>query len=71
MNNQIFSEVFWTFFLTSVIGCVLTIVRQAYKSKCKEVDVCCIKIIRDTENEEKIDEIEMAKRSSSKDEEKI
>jgi hypothetical protein len=25
---------------------------MAYKSKCKEVDVCCIKIIRDTETEQ-------------------
>jgi hypothetical protein len=28
---------------------------QCYKSKCKEVDFCCIKIIRDVEGEEELD----------------
>jgi hypothetical protein len=28
---------------------------QCYKSKCKEVDFCCIKIIRDTTAEEELD----------------
>ena len=60
-----FSEVFFTFFITSVIGCILAVGRLAYKSKCKEVDFCCLKIIRDTEAEEKIDEL-----SGNKDEEK-
>jgi hypothetical protein len=31
---------------------------MCYKSKCKEFDFCCIKIVRDTQGEEKIDEIE-------------
>jgi hypothetical protein len=26
---------------------------MCYKSKCKEVDICCIKVIRDTNLEEK------------------
>jgi len=60
-----FSEVVFTFFITSVIGCILAVARVAYKSKCKEVDFCCLKIIRDTEAEEKIDEL-----SGNKDEEK-
>jgi hypothetical protein len=41
------------------------VARLTYKSKCKEVDLCCLKIIRDTEAEEKIDEL-----SGNKDEEK-
>ncbi len=28
---------------------------QCYKSKCKEVKICCIKITRDVEGEEKLD----------------
>jgi hypothetical protein len=51
------SEVFWTFLITSVIGLVLGIVRICYKSKCKEVSFCCLKVIRDVETEEK--EMEM------------
>jgi len=66
MNPTVFSEVFWTFFITSTIGLLLALVKGCYKSKCKQVDFCCIKIIRDTENEEKLDEMTNG-RSDSKD----
>ena len=49
------SEIFWTFLITSTIGCFLGVVRILYKSKCKEASICCIKFIRDTEGEENID----------------
>ena len=49
------SEVFWTFLISSVCGVVLVGVRLCYKSKCREVDFCCLKIVRDVEGEEKID----------------
>lgn len=49
------SEVFWTFLISSVCGVVLVGVRLCYKSKCKEVNFCCLKIVRDVEGEEKID----------------
>ena len=49
------SEVFWTFFISSVCGVILVGIRLCYKSKCKEVDFCCFKIVRDVEGEEKID----------------
>lgn len=58
MNNTL-SEVFLTFLITSIIACFLTIIKQAYKSKCSQVEMCCIKIVRDTANEEKLDEMEM------------
>jgi hypothetical protein len=45
--------VFWTFFMTTVVGCILKFSSMFYKSKCKEVTCCCIKIVRDTELEEK------------------
>jgi hypothetical protein len=47
------SEVFWTFFITSIIGCMLKLSSMVYKSKCKQVDICCLKIVRDVETEEK------------------
>ena len=59
-----FSEIFWTFFITSIIGCLLATCRMLYKSKCSEVSFCCIKVIRDTANEEKIDEIAAIKTAS-------
>ena len=51
-----FSEVFYTFLITSLIGFVVALSKMAYKSKCKEVSCCCIKIIRDVEIEEKENE---------------
>lgn len=57
------SEVFWSFFLTSTIGCLLGIMKMLYKSKCKTVDCCGMKVERDVEIEEKEDELEMRNRS--------
>ena len=50
-----FSEVFFTGLYSSIIGFLIAIGAQCYKSKCKEVNICCIKIIRDTTGEEVID----------------
>lgn len=47
----VLSEVFWTFLITSCIGLIIGLARMAYKSKCKEVSCCCIKIVRDIEAE--------------------
>lgn len=49
------SEVFWSFLVTSIIGCIFGIAKMAYKSKCSDVQLCCIKFHRDVEGEEKID----------------
>ena len=52
---MVFSEIFWTGFYTASGALILALVNQCYKSKCKEVDICCIKIIRDVSIEEEID----------------
>ena len=52
-----FSEVFFTGLYSSLIGFLLAIGAQCYKSKCKEVNFCCIKIIRDVEGEEQLDNV--------------
>ena len=49
------SEVFWTGLYSSLIGFVLAIGSQCYRSKCSQVDICCIKITRDVEGEEALD----------------
>ena len=59
MNDSTFDAVFWSFFITSVIGCLLKFGSMAYKTKCKEIDCCGIKITRDIQAEEKIDEKEI------------
>lgn len=61
-----FTETFYMFIITSGIGFFLALVKSCYKSKCKEVSCCCMKIIRDVETEEKLDELTNNK-SDSKD----
>jgi hypothetical protein len=52
-----FSETFFVGLYTSAIGFLLALGAQCYKSKCKEVSFCCIKIIRDVEGEEQLDNV--------------
>jgi hypothetical protein len=47
------SEVFWISFITASITFLGVVARLCYKSKCKNIECCCIKIIRDVETEEK------------------
>ena len=49
------SEMLVTFIVTSCVGLILASMRLCYKSKCRSIDMCCIKILRDTEGEEKYD----------------
>ena len=53
MDTNIFDAVFWSFFITSMIGCILKGGSMMYKSKCKEFSCCCIKIVRDVNAEER------------------
>jgi hypothetical protein len=50
------SEVFWVAFITTMSGMIIKLCSMAYKSKCKEASICCIKVVRDTEAEEKEEE---------------
>ncbi len=53
MDTNTFDAVFWSFFITSSVGLIIALTKMAYKSKCKEVQCCCIKIVRDIASEEK------------------
>ena len=55
MNTTIFDAVFWSFFITSVIGCILKGGSIAYKMKCSRVTFCGLTVIRDIKAEEQID----------------
>lgn len=50
-----FSEVFYTGLYTSLMAFILGLCQYFYKSKCSQIDICCIKIIRDINVEEEID----------------
>ena len=50
-----FSEIFATFIVSSCVALILASMRLCYKSKCKTVDMCCIKIVRDIEAETELE----------------
>jgi hypothetical protein len=50
------TEGFLIFLVTSIITCCLTTSRMLYKSKCRSVDCCGIKIVRDVAVEEHLDQ---------------
>ena len=49
------SEIFWSTFVGIVAGLVLAVSNHCFKSKCKEVSCCCIKIVRDIEAETELE----------------
>lgn len=53
------SEVFWVAFTTTISGMIIKIASMLYKSKCRECSICCIKVIRDVDLEEKENEFEI------------
>ena len=55
---QVLSEVFYSFLISSSIALILALARIAYKSKCSNIDVCCIKITRNIPAEVELDERE-------------
>ena len=50
-----FSEIFFTGVYTAGGALLLALINHCYKSKCKQIDICCIKIVRDVVVEEEID----------------
>ena len=51
-----FSEVFFTGLYSSLIGFILAMGAQCYRSKCSQVKICCITISRDVAGEEQLDQ---------------
>ena len=51
--------------LTILVGGAGLLIRFAYKSKCKEVSCCCIKVVRDVDIEEHEDLEELKRRTIS------
>jgi len=64
---QELSEVFWSFFISSCVGLLVIIGKLCYKSKCKEVNCCCIKFTRDTQAEIEIDEQQPQQQTNNQD----
>lgn len=66
MDTNVFDAVFWSFFITSSIGFILGFTKMLYKSKCKSLKCLGFELIRDTEAEEKIDELEIERHPEEK-----
>ena len=49
------TEMFWMFFISSLVGFILAIGKICYKSKCSQIEICCIKVTRNIELEIKQD----------------
>ena len=63
---QIYDDTFFLTLAGIITGCITLLIRTCYKSKCKTFDCCGIRVIRDTDNEEKIDLFEIENRTESK-----
>ena len=50
-----FTETFFVGLYSALMGFVLAVINLLYRSKCKEVDICCIKVVRDIQIEEELD----------------
>ena len=55
------NDVLFIVLINSVVVIVLKLISMCYKSKCKKFDCLGIHIERDIDNEEKLDEQEIAK----------
>lgn len=65
------SEVFFVCLVTAVSGMLIKLASMAYKSKCKECSVCCIKVVRDVDLEEKETEFRIKHNTKESEEEKV
>ena len=52
---MLMSETFYVGLYSALMGFILAISAQCYRSKCRVVKICCIRIIRDVEGEEELD----------------
>lgn len=59
------SEIFWIAFIGTLSGMIIKLSSMAYKSKCKEFEVCCLKVKRDVELEEREREFELTNKQTS------
>ena len=64
-------SIFWLSFVTLTSGMIVKLASMAYKSKCIECEVCCIKVKRDAIVEEKEREFELTHKQMSGLDEKV
>lgn len=60
------SEVFWVAFITTMSATLIKCGAMLYKSKCREVECCCIKIVRDIEAEATSEALEVQQQQNNR-----
>lgn len=60
------SEVFWVAFITTMSATLIKCGAMLYKSKCREVECGCIKIVRDLEAEAVAEAIEQQQQQQNR-----
>jgi hypothetical protein len=53
--SQILSEVFYAMLVSTLAGLIIAVGKMCYKSKCSEINLCCLKITRNIDAEMKED----------------
>lgn len=59
MDTATFNGIFWMSITANIVGLIIGLVKVCAKSKCDQVEVCCIKIHRNVDLEEKAEEFEI------------
>jgi len=62
---QELSEVFYAMLVSTLAGILITLGKMCYKSKCSEINLCCLKVTRNVEAEVKED-LELGNNDESK-----
>jgi hypothetical protein len=60
-----FNSTFWLSIAGSVFGLTAILIKAFKSSKCKQFKCMCIECVRDTEAEEKIEEIELQQQATT------
>lgn len=60
------SEVFWVAFITTMSATLIKCGAMLYKSKCREIECCCIKIVRDLEAEAAAEALEIQQQQNNR-----
>ena len=66
MNEEVFNGIFWISITANMIGLIIGLVKICSKSKCDQVEICCIKIHRNVQLEFEESKIEMERKPETK-----
>jgi len=53
-------QMFWITVMGSAVALIGLVIKAMSRSKCDNIEFCCLKVHRDVEAESKLDEIEIA-----------